>query len=84
MVLRYSAALEGSVSLPVGNTIASGVAVDERSGLTAPLVIGTAAAGDPAPPVSFRFPMLALGTHLIKLQAIDTLSRGGGSAGRWS
>lgn len=77
VVLRYSAALEGSVSLPVGNTIASGVAVDERSGLTAPLVIGSAAPGDPAPPVSFRFPMLALGTHLIKLQAIDTL------AGRW-
>ena len=25
------------------------------------------------PPVTFRFPMLALGTHLIKLQAIDTL-----------
>jgi len=77
VVLRYSAAVQGSVSLPVGNSIASGVAVDETSGLTAPLVIGTAAPGDPAPPVTFRFPMLALGTHLIKLQAVD------GFSGRW-
>jgi hypothetical protein len=77
VVLRYSAAVQGTVSLPVGNTIASGVAVDESSGLTAPLVLVTPAPGDPAPPVTFRFPMLALGTHLIKLQAVDTLS------GKW-
>ena len=73
VVLRYSAALEGSVSLPLGNSISSGVAVDESSGLTAPLTVGTASLGNPVPPVTFRFPMLALGTHLIKLQAIDTL-----------
>ena len=72
VVLRYSAAVEGTVSLPPGNTIAGGVAVDETSGLTAPLVVGTATSGNPAPPVSFRFPMLALGTHLIKLSATDT------------
>ena len=77
VVLHYSAAVEGSVSLPPGSTIASGVAVDESSGLTAPLVIGTAPPGEPAPPVTFRFPMLALGTHLIKLHAID------GLAGTW-
>jgi hypothetical protein len=76
VVLRYSAAVEGTVSLPSG-TIASGVAVDESSGLTAPLVIGTAGGSNPVPPVSFRFPMLALGTHLIKLSATDTL------AGTW-
>ncbi len=77
VVLRYSAAVEGTISLPPGNTIAGGVAVDESSGLTAPLVVGTATSGNPAPPVSFRFPMLALGTHLIKLSATDTL------AGTW-
>jgi hypothetical protein len=71
VVLRYSAAVEGTVSLPAG-TIASGVAVDESSGLTAPLVVGTATGGNPVPPVSFRFPMLALGTHLIKLSATDS------------
>ncbi len=71
VVLRYSAAVEGSISLPPGNTIAGGVAVDETSGQTAPLVVGTALPGDPAPPVTFRFPMLALGTHLIKLHATD-------------
>ena len=73
VVLRYSAALEGSVSLPLGNSISSGVAVDESSGLTAPLTVGTASVGNPVPPVTFRFPMLALGTHLIKLSATDTL-----------
>jgi hypothetical protein len=73
VVLRYSAAVEGSVSLPSG-TIASGVAVDESSGLTAPLVVGTDSIGNPVPPATFRFPMLALGTHLIKLSAIDTLA----------
>jgi hypothetical protein len=31
VVLRYSAAVDGSVSLPTGNFIASGVAVDESS-----------------------------------------------------
>ena len=72
MVLRYSAAVEGRVTLPPGNTIAGGVAVDESSGLTAPLVVGTPAPGDPAPPVTFRFPMLALGTHVIKLSVTDT------------
>jgi hypothetical protein len=77
VVLRYSAAVEGTVSLPPGNTIASGVAVDESSGLTAPLVVGTASGGNPVPPVSFRFPMLALGTHLIKLSATDAV------AGTW-
>jgi hypothetical protein len=72
VVLRYSAAVEGTVSLTPGNTIAGGVAVDESSGLTAPLVVGTAIGANPVPPVSFRFPMLALGTHLIKLSATDT------------
>jgi hypothetical protein len=72
VVLHYSAAVEGSLSLPPGNAIAGGVAVDETSGLTAPLVVGTATGGNPAPPVTFRFPMLGLGTHLIKLFATDT------------
>jgi hypothetical protein len=74
VVLHYSAAVEGTVSLPPGNLIAGGVAVDESSGMTAPLVVEAAAGGGPAPPVSFRFPMLALGTHIIKLHATDTFS----------
>ena len=73
VVLSYSAAVEGSVSLPTGFFIGSGVAVDESSGMTAALTIGTATGGNPVPPVTFRFPMLALGTHLIKLSAQDTL-----------
>jgi hypothetical protein len=71
VVLHYSAAVEGSISLPLGNSIVRGVAVDESSGLTAPLVVGTASGGNPVPPVTFRFPMLAIGTHLIKLSAVD-------------
>jgi hypothetical protein len=74
VVLHYSAAVEGSVTLPVGFTIAGGVAVDESSGMTALLEPGTSTVVDPAPPATFRFPMLALGTHLIKLQAVDTFA----------
>jgi hypothetical protein len=77
VVLHYSTAVEGSISLPPGNTIAGGVAVDETSGQTAPLVMGTAPPLSPPAPVTFRFPMLALGTHLIKLFATDTV------AGKW-
>jgi hypothetical protein len=77
VVLHYSAAVEGSISLPPGNTIAGGVAVDETSGLTTPLVVGTAPPLSLPPPVTFRFPMLALGTHLIKLFAADAV------AGKW-
>jgi hypothetical protein len=79
VVLTYSAAVEGSISLPPGNTIAGGVAVDESSGLTAPLVVVATAPGSPAPPVTFRFPMLALGTHVIKLFATDDSA----VPGRW-
>ena len=71
VVLHYSAAVEGSISITAGNNIIRGVAVDESSGLTAPLVVGTASSGNPVPPVTFRFPMLAIGTHLIKLSATD-------------
>jgi hypothetical protein len=77
VVMHYSAAVAGSISLPPGNAITGGVAVDETSGLTAPLLVTAPTLADPAPPVTFRFPVLALGTHLIKLQATD------GGGGTW-
>ncbi len=73
VVLHYSAAVEGSVSLPPGNLIAGGVAVDESSGMTVPL-LGMTTPPSPTAPITFRFPMLALGTHLIKLHVVDTFS----------
>lgn len=72
--LRYAAGVEGTFSILPGNTIQAGVAVDERTGLTAPLVV------EPYPDQAtarFRFPSLGVGTHLVKVGAIDAFG------GRW-
>jgi hypothetical protein len=72
VVLRYASPVEGQVTLPFGNPLASGVAVDETSGQTAVIV--------PDAPGSatgtYRFPALAVGTHVIKVAARDGLAFG--------
>lgn len=77
VALRAAAAVEGAFALPAGITLAGGVAVDETSGQTAALVPGVAVPPSPAPPATFRFPALSVGTHVVKLAATDTLS------GKW-
>lgn len=72
VVLRYASPVEGAVSLPAGIPLATGVAVDEASGQTAVIV--------PDAPGSatgtYRFPALAVGTHVIKVAARDALVSG--------
>jgi hypothetical protein len=72
VVLRYASPVEGQVTLPFGNPIASGVAVDETSGQTAVLVPDAAGSATG----TYRFPALAVGTHVIKVAARDTLAFG--------
>jgi hypothetical protein len=70
VVLRYSAAVEGTFALPFGYTFASGVALDEATGLTAMMT------GDPFPNAGrgrFRFTALGVGDHRVKLVATGTL-----------
>ena len=72
VVLRYASPVEGQVTLPFGNPLSSGVAVDETSGQTA--VIVPTAPG--AATGTYRFPALAVGSHVIKVAARDALLLG--------
>ncbi len=67
VVLRYASAVEGRVTIPASffaaNLQPGGVAVDETSGQTATIVPD----GPGASTGTYRFPSLAVGTHVIKV-----------------
>jgi len=72
VVLRYASPVEGKVSIPPGTftdvLLPGGIAVDETSGQTAMIVPDTAGGSTG----SYRFPALAVGTHVIKVAARAT------------